>query len=98
MSENILKKLREERRLTQKQAAEALGYHTTTYARWEQEVHQIKLIDAINIANFYNVSIDYIAGITDNPKSFTNMKKGRISIKQENNNNAIINIKGEQKL
>lgn len=67
MSENRLKKLREEHRLTQKEVAEALGYHTTTYARWEQEVHQIKLVDAINIAKYFNVSIDYIAELTDNP-------------------------------
>lgn len=72
MSENRIKELRIAHHLTQKEAAEALGYHTTTYARWEQEVHQIKLIDAINISKFYNVSIDYIAGLTDIPNINTN--------------------------
>ena len=75
MSKNILKQLREETRKTQKQVAEELGYHTTTYARWEQELHEIKLIDAINIANYYNVSIDYIAGLTDDPKRHYTTKK-----------------------
>lgn len=62
---NRLKDLREDMDLTQKQLAERLGYHTTTYQRWEESVHNIKLEDAINIANFYNVSLDYIAGRTN---------------------------------
>lgn len=62
---NRLRDLREDMDLTQKQLAERLGYHTTTYQRWEENVHSIKLEDAINIANFYNVSLDYIAGRTN---------------------------------
>lgn len=89
MSKSRIKELRESRHLTQKEAAEALGYHTTTYARWEQEVHQIKLIDAINIAKFYNVSIDYIAELTDNPSPSNN---GNININQHNNEKAVIKI------
>ena len=92
MSKNRIKELRESKHLTQKEAAEALGYHTTTYARWEQEVHQIKLIDAINIAKFYNVSIDYIAELTDNPEPQTSSANNTINIKQEQNKKAIINI------
>ncbi len=92
MSKNRIKELRESKHLTQKEAAEALGYHTTTYARWEQEVHQIKLIDAINIAKFYNVSIDYIAELTDNPEPKTISENNTINIKQEQNKKAIINI------
>ena len=91
MSKNRIKERRETRHLTQKEAAEALGYHTTTYARWEQEVHQIKLIDAINIAKFYNVSIDYIAELTDNPNPNT-PDNNQINISQHNNHKAVINI------
>lgn len=93
MSKNRIKELRESRHLTQKEAAEALGYHTTTYARWEQEVHQIKLIDAINIAKFYNVSIDYIAELTDNPNPSNNSS---IKINQHHNEKAIVNIKNKE--
>ncbi len=62
---NRLKDLREDRDLTQKELAKALGYHTTTYQRWEENIHSIKLIDALNIADFYGVSLDYIAGRTN---------------------------------
>ena len=63
-----LRQLRKERCLSQKAVAELMGYHTTTYQRWEEETHNIKLVDAMNIAKFYGVSIDYIAGLTDSKK------------------------------
>ncbi|MGN0598826.1 MAG: helix-turn-helix transcriptional regulator [Oscillospiraceae bacterium] len=62
---NRLKDLREDHDLSQKELAAKLGYHTTTYQRWEESVHSIKLIDAINIADFFGVSLDYLAGRTN---------------------------------
>lgn len=62
---NRLRDLREDKDMTQKQLAEALGYHTTTYQRWEENVHSIKLQDALNIAEYFNVSLDYLAGRTN---------------------------------
>ena len=64
---NRIRDLREDKDLTQKEVAAMLGYHTTTYQRWEESIHSIKLIDAINIAEFYGVSLDYLAGRTNNP-------------------------------
>lgn len=64
-SVNRLKDLREDKDMTQKELAKELGYHTTTYQRWEENVHSIKLEDAINIADYYDVSLDYIAGRTN---------------------------------
>lgn len=92
MEGNILKKLREDARKTQKEVAKELGYHTTTYARWEQDVHNMKLVDVINIAKYFNVSIDYIAGLTEETKTICNNGNENITIKQEKNIQAIINI------
>ncbi len=89
MEGNVLKKLREKIGKTQKQVAEDLGYHTTTYARWEQDLHNMKFIDVINIAKYYNVSIDYIAGLTNEPDPPTTDNNSNASIKQENNGKAI---------
>ena len=63
-----LKDLRQGTDLTQEQFAHELGYHTTTYVCWEQQFHNIKLIDAMNIAKYYNVSLDYLAGLIDEPR------------------------------
>lgn len=63
---NRLKQLRIEKGRSQKATAELLGYHTTTYQRWEDDIHSIKLDDFINIAQFYDVSLDYLAGLSKN--------------------------------
>ena len=63
-----LKDLREDRDLTQSQLAEALGLYTTTYARYERGENELPLYMAIEIAKFYNVSIDYIAGLIKTPE------------------------------
>ncbi|MCH5194330.1 MAG: helix-turn-helix transcriptional regulator [Oscillospiraceae bacterium] len=62
---NRIKDLREDSDLTQEKLAKKLGYHTTTYKRWEENIHSIKLKDALIIADFYGVSLDYIAGRTN---------------------------------
>ena len=66
--QNRLKDLRSDTDKTQKQLAEELGLHTTTYARWKQNPMSMKLPDLILIAEHYNVSIDYIAGRTNEKK------------------------------
>lgn len=68
MQNNCINRLRDMRSdidKTQKEVAEDLKLHTTTYARWEQNPLQIKLADLIMLAEYYKSSIDYIAGLTD---------------------------------
>ena len=65
---NRLKDLREDKDLTQKQLVEILGMHKTTYTNYEQGKREIPFELAIKLAKFYNVSLDYIAGLTDKPK------------------------------
>ena len=60
-----LKKLREERDLTQKQVACALFMQLTQYRRYESGERELPLETAIAISKFYNVPIDYLAGISD---------------------------------
>ena len=69
MEINRLRDLREDKDLSQRELAEKLGYHTTTYQRWEENLHCIKLIDAAHIAEYYGVSLDYLAGRTNEPKN-----------------------------
>lgn len=38
------------------------------YARYEAGINEIPFEYIIKLANFYNISIDYIVGITNNPQ------------------------------
>ena len=63
-----LRDLREDHDLTQNQLVEKLNMHKTTYTNYEQGKRDLPLQLAIKIAEFYDVSIDYSAGLTDNEK------------------------------
>ncbi|MBQ8767647.1 MAG: helix-turn-helix transcriptional regulator [Clostridia bacterium] len=63
-----LKDLREDKDMKQVQIAELLGIQQTVYSRYERGFQNIPIEHLIFLANFYNVSTDYILGRTDNPK------------------------------
>jgi len=60
-----LRDLREDADLTQDQLVKLLGMHKTTYTNYEQGKREPPFELIIRLAVFYNVSIDYIAGLTD---------------------------------
>lgn len=63
-----LRDLREDMDLTQDQLVKILEMHKTTYTNYEQGKREPPFELIIKLAKLYNVSIDYIAGLTDNPK------------------------------
>lgn len=67
-----LKDLREDNDLTQNQLVKILGMHKTTYTNYEQGYREIPFSLVIRLAKLYNVTIDYIAGLTDEPLPLKN--------------------------
>lgn len=59
-----LRELREENNLTQEKIADILNVSRTAYANWEIGRSEPSVDMLINIANFYNVSIDYLCELT----------------------------------
>lgn len=60
--------LRESKDMTQKQMGNILGVSRTAISQWENNKEIIPL-DKLNIyANYFNVSLDYIVGITNDKK------------------------------
>lgn len=64
-----LRDLREDHDLTQTQLVEKLGMHKTTYTNYEQGKRDLPLEFAIKLAKFYDVSLDYLAGLSDEIES-----------------------------
>lgn len=62
--------LREDRDITQKQMSEFLQIHQTTYSDYELGNLNIPVEILIKLAKFYETSIDYIVGITDETKPY----------------------------
>lgn len=65
-----LKDLREDADLTQRQAAELIGTSMNHYGKYERGETDLPFEKAIILAKFYNVSLDYLAGLTNVKDSF----------------------------
>lgn len=63
-----LRDLREDNDLTQKQIADILGTAREQYNKYELGKQEIPFHHAIALAKYYNVSLDYLAGLTDTPR------------------------------
>lgn len=64
-----LRDLREDHDMTQNDLVRVLKMHKTTYTNYEQGKREIPFALVIQLAQLYNVSIDYIAGLTCEPRA-----------------------------
>ena len=65
-----IRDLREDSDLNQTQIAKILGMSQTGYSKYETGENDIPTDILIKLARFYNTSIDYLLGETDNPKRY----------------------------
>ena len=65
MYQNRLRDLREDRDLKQKDLAELLKIHQTTYSDYELDRLNIPISVLHTLADFYGVSVDYLLGRTN---------------------------------
>ncbi|MBQ8688885.1 MAG: helix-turn-helix transcriptional regulator [Clostridia bacterium] len=63
-----IRDLREDHDLTQKEVARKLNCSQQVYSNYELGQRDIPTDILIKISALYNVSVDYILGISDNPK------------------------------
>ena len=62
-----LREVRENRKLSQSKIASRLHVQQNTYSQDENGVRQIPISLLVELAKFYNVSVDYILEISNNP-------------------------------
>ena len=67
---NRLKDLREDNDLNQKELADVLGVHQTTYSSYEISKLSLTADVLIKLAKYYKVSVDYLLGLTDVTKPY----------------------------
>ena len=60
-----IKDIREDRDKSQTEIAEILGMKQQQYARYEIGTQEIPVHHLITLAKYYNVSIDYLVGLSD---------------------------------
>ena len=60
-----LKELREEKGLTQMEVAKEFNINAVTYLHYEKSHHEPPLSLLADMAKFFDVSVDYLLGLTD---------------------------------
>ena len=60
-----IRDLREDHDKTQKEIAKILGTSQTMYARYERGANEMPIRHLIALSKYYDVSTDYILGLTD---------------------------------
>lgn len=89
-----IKDLREDKDLKQSEIAKLLQITQQQYSLYEKGNREIPLHLAIVLAKYYNVSIDYIAGLTNDKRGIGHSKEKRnIKINQSHSNKPVVNIK-----
>jgi transcriptional regulator with XRE-family HTH domain len=65
-----IKDLREDADKTQQDIADIFGMYLTTYRRYENGEREPPFNFILRLAKFYNVSADYIGGLTNDKRKF----------------------------
>lgn len=63
-----LKDIREDNEKTQSDIAEVLNIKQQQYQRYETGKQELPMHHFITLARYYNISLDYLAGLTDKPR------------------------------
>ncbi len=67
-----LLQLRKLHQKTQKQMADELGINVNTYASYERETRNANAFFFVKVSQIFDVSVDYLLGLSDIPKVQTN--------------------------
>lgn len=70
-----IRALREDNDLTQKEIASILNMSQTGYSKYETGENDVPTKILIDLAKYYNTSIDYLLGITDIKEPYLRSKK-----------------------
>lgn len=65
-----LKDCREDSDYTQAEIAKLLGTYQTHYSKYERGERELPMHLFIKLAKFYDVSLDYLAGLTNDKRKY----------------------------
>lgn len=70
-----IRDLREDHDLTQQQVADLLHTSRTSYGAYENGISEFSPAHLIQLAEFYQTSVDYLLGLTDEKRPYPRKKR-----------------------
>ena len=74
MEINRLKEIREDRDYKQSDIAKVLGTTQQQYSKYELGIQLISVERSVKLAKFYNTSVDYLIGLTNERRAYPRIK------------------------
>lgn len=75
-----IKMLTNEKKMSIRQLEEKMDYGNGTIRRWENSKPSIDKVE--KVANYFDVSVDYLLGRTDNPQSLSKEQKREQTVEE----------------
>lgn len=72
--ESRLKQLRNKAKISQRDLSIATGFAKSTIGNWEIDSSMMSIKDAIKLANYFHVSLEYFVGLDESPNHDTAIK------------------------
>ena len=69
-----LKEIREDRDYKQSDIAKVLGTTQQQYSKYELGIQLISVERLVKLAKFYNTSVDYLIGLTNERRAYSRIK------------------------
>ena len=96
---DVIRGLREDRDLKQKDVAKILGVNQQYYSKYETGKYEIPSRHIITLCNFYNVTADYVLGLSESKLPIGNKFNEEISkVKSEKIVEYINKLTNEEKI
>lgn len=77
---NRLKEIRKEHKLSQVELSKILGIAQPTLSGWENNKFQIDDEGKIKLAQYFNITVDYLLGLEASPKATTDFTDAEIQL------------------
>ena len=74
MEINRLKEIREDRDYKQSDIAKVLGTTQQQYSKYELGIQLISVERLVKLAKFYNTSVDYLIGLTNERRAYPKIR------------------------
>lgn len=71
---NRIREIRKDRDLSQKDIAKILNTSQVQYSRYEMGIRLLPIDKLVKLAEYYNVSTDYLLGLTNERKPYPRVK------------------------
>lgn len=92
---DIIQEILDSKNIKPSKMAADLGFSSGLFSQWKSGKQKVSLEKIVNIADYFDCSVDYLLGRTDNSNSISNGNISNSSVAQASGSNNCISIQSK---